>query len=231
MVFLLLNFGADPTCASKYLSTPLHYAQKRSVAMLLTRSGGTTTARNIMDQTPLSCVVHQLEQIKHEEEEREKVDRLLREQAARRRQRAGVGGQVAVKKGKGPDITGAEERKKNLEELEKFLYTVNIENERSEYKEEVDAVRAKKAEDQRLKEERLRASSNFKKEDFKKKARDEYNAWRNGTASFNAEIEKRAALKKANPNEYFREGDADWRKKPPADHDPAGPGKFDASER
>jgi hypothetical protein len=61
MVYLLLNHGADPNIQSKYMSTPLHYCKKRSIAVLLTRAGGQTTTRNIHAMTPVQCVTAELD--------------------------------------------------------------------------------------------------------------------------------------------------------------------------
>jgi ankyrin repeat protein len=60
MVFMLLNYGADPNIQSKYLSTPLHYCKKRSIAALLCRSGAKCTMRNINHQSPVQVIIEEM---------------------------------------------------------------------------------------------------------------------------------------------------------------------------
>ncbi|GMH51233.1 hypothetical protein TrVE_jg7696 [Triparma verrucosa] len=61
MVFLLLNFGADPNIQSKYFAAPLHYVQKKSIAVLLCRAGAKTTTRDIHNHTPVTTVVNEID--------------------------------------------------------------------------------------------------------------------------------------------------------------------------
>mmetsp|Transcript_26360 Transcript_26360/g.52582 ORF Transcript_26360/g.52582 Transcript_26360/m.52582 type:complete len:272 (+) Transcript_26360:3-818(+) len=61
MVFLLLNYGADPNLQSKYFAAPLHYVQKKSIAVLLCRAGAKTNLRDIHNHTPVTNVANEIE--------------------------------------------------------------------------------------------------------------------------------------------------------------------------
>ena len=61
MVFLLINWGADPNIQSKYFAAPLHYVQKKSIAVLLCRAGAKTTLRDIHNHTPVTNVINEVD--------------------------------------------------------------------------------------------------------------------------------------------------------------------------
>lgn len=72
MVYLLLNYGADPNIQNKFLSAPLHYAQKRSVASLLVKRGGVSTMRDSAMRTPVQVA------LEREERDEELIEFLTR---------------------------------------------------------------------------------------------------------------------------------------------------------
>eukprot|EP00957_Ditylum_brightwellii_P041920 3175276-Ditylum_brightwellii.AAC.1 len=64
IVFCLLNYGADPIARNRYEDTPLHYAQRRSIALLLSQSGARVDAINLNGETPMKAI------LRREKEER-----------------------------------------------------------------------------------------------------------------------------------------------------------------
>lgn len=171
MVFLLLNYGADPNIQSKYFSAPLHYVQKKSIAVLLCRSGAKTSTKDIHTHAPVTSVVNELDEGKEKDQ------------------------------------------------LVDFLTHVNIDQDRENYRKEREANKAQREEIERLKKEVLARKNKGAKMSFKDKMKKEYDRWRKGDDDFLNEVDRRARLKKAKPEEYFV--DEDWRRRPPKDHDPA----------
>ena len=53
IAYELLNHGANPNAANKYLNTPLHYAKKKGMAYLLCERGASLLRLNIEKKTPL----------------------------------------------------------------------------------------------------------------------------------------------------------------------------------
>lgn len=110
MVYLLLNYGADPNIQSKYLCSPLHYVQKRSIAALLCRNGAIATLRNAQTHTPVQVVIAEqrgedlvdfLMKINEGQEKDEYKREIEANKAMRQREREAIEEQLKKKREKG----------------------------------------------------------------------------------------------------------------------------------
>ncbi|GMI09608.1 hypothetical protein TrRE_jg1346 [Triparma retinervis] len=142
MVFMLLNYGADANIKSKYMATPLHYVQKKSIAALICRAGGKTFAKDIHGHAPVTSVINELDEGKGKDElvdflqhvnidqDREKYKQEREANKAQREEIERLKKDALSRKNKGAKMSFKEKMKKEYDKWRKGDKDFNNEVER-----------------------------------------------------------------------------------------------------